>query len=253
MLQKSAGFILHSLPYGETSVILRVFTKEQQRISIMAKGVRKAKSRLAALLQPFMELEWIWYEKPGRDLHLLKEVNVIRQFSGISDDYDRYLSASGCLEQYDRFYPEGDSSDGLYGLLPGTLELITSAEKSAWNHFFALWLIHLELLGYSLLTDRCIRCGLDLSETLPPMVQVDLNEGGVLCEQCQSFGKRIRVKENVIHAINYLKKTSPQKRTERTISRETALMLFELLDEFTGYHMEWFHGMSIGKMMFGNG
>ncbi|MCX7089227.1 MAG: DNA repair protein RecO [Methylococcales bacterium] len=50
------GFILHHRRYRETSLILEVFTRDYGIISILAKGVRKAKSRTAGLLLPFKAL-----------------------------------------------------------------------------------------------------------------------------------------------------------------------------------------------------
>ena len=52
------AYILHSRPYRDSSVILEVFTAEQGRLSLVARGARR-KSRggsNAALLQPFIPL-----------------------------------------------------------------------------------------------------------------------------------------------------------------------------------------------------
>ena len=48
--------ILHAQPYRDTSRILEVFTREQGRVSMFARGVRGPKARLASLLQPFQPL-----------------------------------------------------------------------------------------------------------------------------------------------------------------------------------------------------
>ena len=50
------GYILHAQPYRDTSRILEVFTREQGRLSVFARGVRGPKARLASLLQPFQPL-----------------------------------------------------------------------------------------------------------------------------------------------------------------------------------------------------
>ncbi|HEV2702551.1 MAG TPA: DNA repair protein RecO [Steroidobacteraceae bacterium] len=50
------AYILHALPYRDTSRILEVFTREQGRVSVFARGVRGPKARLASLLQPFQPL-----------------------------------------------------------------------------------------------------------------------------------------------------------------------------------------------------
>src|SRR5579862_7104801 len=50
------AYILHTLPYRDTSRILEVFTREQGRVSMFVRGVRGPKARLASLLQPFQPL-----------------------------------------------------------------------------------------------------------------------------------------------------------------------------------------------------
>src|ERR1700761_8919524 len=50
------AYILHALPYRDTSRILEVFTREQGRVSVFARGVRGPKAKLASLLQPFQPL-----------------------------------------------------------------------------------------------------------------------------------------------------------------------------------------------------
>src|SRR3990167_1374131 len=50
------AFILHQRPYRETSVLLDVLTQDYGRLSLIARGVRKERSRLRAILQPFIHL-----------------------------------------------------------------------------------------------------------------------------------------------------------------------------------------------------
>ncbi len=50
------AYILHTRPYRETSFLCELFTVDYGRISVVAKGVRRAKSRGRGLLQPFIPL-----------------------------------------------------------------------------------------------------------------------------------------------------------------------------------------------------
>jgi DNA repair protein RecO (recombination protein O) len=51
------AFVLHCQHYRETSLILQVLTRDAGRVALLAKGVRKARSKTAALLQPFLPLQ----------------------------------------------------------------------------------------------------------------------------------------------------------------------------------------------------
>lgn len=50
------AYILHTRPYRETSFLCELFTAGHGRISVVAKGVRRPKSRGRGLLQPFIPL-----------------------------------------------------------------------------------------------------------------------------------------------------------------------------------------------------
>jgi len=49
-------FLLHQRSYGETSIIAEVFTKKNGRMSIIAKGAKKPKSKFFGYLVPFNKL-----------------------------------------------------------------------------------------------------------------------------------------------------------------------------------------------------
>ncbi|MDF2178346.1 DNA repair protein RecO [Aliiglaciecola sp. CAU 1673] len=51
------AFVLHRRPYRETSFLVDIFSAEQGRQSLVAKGVRSAKSANRSLLQPFQPIE----------------------------------------------------------------------------------------------------------------------------------------------------------------------------------------------------
>ncbi len=51
-----AAFVIHSRPYRETSQLVEVFTREQGRQSLVARGSRQPRSSLKGLLQPFVPL-----------------------------------------------------------------------------------------------------------------------------------------------------------------------------------------------------
>ena len=53
-------FVLHSRPYRETSLLLDVFSEQAGRLTLVANGVRRPRSFLKGILQPFtpLFLEW---------------------------------------------------------------------------------------------------------------------------------------------------------------------------------------------------
>jgi len=57
------AFILQHRPYRETSLLLAVYTRDFGIVSVLAKGVRKEKSKLAGVLLPFTLLHLSYLDK----------------------------------------------------------------------------------------------------------------------------------------------------------------------------------------------
>jgi DNA repair protein RecO (recombination protein O) len=57
------GFVLHSYPYKETSLIVDVFSRDHGRIALMAKGAKRPHSTLRGVLQTFQPLSVGWSGK----------------------------------------------------------------------------------------------------------------------------------------------------------------------------------------------
>ncbi|MDO8938961.1 MAG: DNA repair protein RecO [Methylicorpusculum sp.] len=64
------GFLIRHWPYGETSLLADVLTRDFGRISLLARGLRKPKSKLAGVLMPFVPL-LLSYGAGRGELHYL--------------------------------------------------------------------------------------------------------------------------------------------------------------------------------------
>ncbi|KAF1030354.1 MAG: DNA repair protein RecO [Burkholderia plantarii] len=57
------GFVLHSYPYRETSLIIDVLTRDHGRLALVAKGAKRPHSALRGVLQTFQPLALSWSGK----------------------------------------------------------------------------------------------------------------------------------------------------------------------------------------------
>lgn len=62
-IQQEAAWLLHHRPFRDSSRILDVLTREHGRLSLVARGVRSAKSPLKGVLRPFMPLSLSWVSR----------------------------------------------------------------------------------------------------------------------------------------------------------------------------------------------
>src|SRR5205809_7584797 len=71
-----AAYVLHHYDWSESSLILDLFTREQGRIAVAAKGAKKPFSQLRSVLLPFQHLQVsLGREPPGDDT---REVHTLR-------------------------------------------------------------------------------------------------------------------------------------------------------------------------------
>jgi len=54
------GYVLHTRPYRESSLLIDVFTRAYGRTTILAKGIRRLKSRQRSAMMPFLPLSLGW-------------------------------------------------------------------------------------------------------------------------------------------------------------------------------------------------
>ncbi len=64
------GFVLHTYPYRETSLIVETLTAQFGRVALLAKGARRPRSAVRGLLMAFQPLTFSWFGK--RELRTLK-------------------------------------------------------------------------------------------------------------------------------------------------------------------------------------
>ena len=70
------AFILQQRKFRETSLIIDALTRDFGRVSLLAKGVRKTRSKTAGLLQPFIPLTVSYFGKT--ELKTLTDVEIIQ-------------------------------------------------------------------------------------------------------------------------------------------------------------------------------
>ncbi len=70
------GIVLHTTPYGDSSVIVKVFTRMLGVRSYIVKGVRGRNAKVKQnLLQPLSSLDMVVYDNPKAELNYIKELS----------------------------------------------------------------------------------------------------------------------------------------------------------------------------------
>lgn len=139
-------FLLHQRSYGETSVIAEVFTLKNGKMSIIARGAKKPKSKFFGYLAPFTKLK-ITYS--GRS-ELKTLTNIDRDFSTSSNSFSKTsYSLLYINELLIRLLPKDAEQEDLFLLYESFLNKVTSGSdlELTLRHFE---LDLLDMLGYGL-------------------------------------------------------------------------------------------------------
>ncbi len=87
MLYKTKGIVLKSFAYGDSSMIVKIFTREKGRQSFILPGMRsRKKNKQSALYQGLNILELIAYQKGEDQLNYIKEAKLHTFYNTIPQD-----------------------------------------------------------------------------------------------------------------------------------------------------------------------
>jgi DNA repair protein RecO (recombination protein O) len=104
------GYVLHSYPYRETSLILQVWTEKHGRLGLVARGARRPKSAMRAVLVPFQPLSLDWF---GRgELRTLKTAEAAAPATPLAGN--SLLSAFYLNELLLKLTTRDDPHEGLF-------------------------------------------------------------------------------------------------------------------------------------------
>ena len=182
-LYRDQGVVLRTIKLGETDRIVTILTQGHGKIRAVAKGIRKPGSRFGARLEPTTHVALQCYR--GRsDLDIVTQTETIDSNRKLRESYGCLTHAVSMLEATDQVAQDREANAALYRRLVGALRTLATDPSPLVSAAFFWKLLSLE--GFHPLLDACARCGNEDG----PFTAFDVEEGGVLCEQCGRFGGR---------------------------------------------------------------
>lgn len=125
-INNESGFILHTYPFKETSVVAEVFTRSHGRVALIARGARRPASMLRGLMQPFTPLLLSWFGKSE-----LKTLHAAEWQGGLIAPQGRALMCGFYLnELLLRLLARGDAHELLYERYIDTLDQLAGESST---------------------------------------------------------------------------------------------------------------------------
>lgn len=191
MLLEVEGFILKETPYGETSKIINVLTKEKGLIGIMCKGAKSMKSKLRFCTQTYTYGVFNLYYKEGKISNLVS-VDVINPLKNIREDLTKISFVTYLAELTSQVIKESNSSSIYDNFINVVLKIDEGLDPLTLTN--VLELKYLPLLGVGLNLDSCTRCG-----NQNEIVTIDASYGGLICKKC--YQNEIIVDKKILQLI----------------------------------------------------
>lgn len=186
-LERTDAIVLRGLPFGDTSRIIRCYTADFGKLSIIAKGVRSSKMLTTAYLEPLSHISLTFYHSPKRNLQLFSRAEFLHLWPGIRSDVKKLAYGFVLAELVDRAVTGTEPNPGIHETVVAFLEAMDRRSAPLAPLFWNAQLRLLLLLGFHPTFDVCGACGrgMDRGLLVGP-------RGELLCPVCGERTERTR-------------------------------------------------------------
>lgn len=217
--------------YKESSKLVVLFSRGRGRISGIARGARRPRSRLGAALDLFARSRIIYYWRENRDLYTISDAELVCANSRLADNPAGFLAAERMAEFVLKAAPAHDPNPSLYGLLAANLDALAAAPDSGETLVASFLLKAASFLGFRPELKRCLVCRKPVADS--PAV-FDSGRGGLVCLRCSGDATGSdRLSPDDIAALNRLLLTPAP-----AVTAGDGAHLLDLVARFVARHFE---------------
>src|SRR6202167_2530405 len=183
---KTEAVVLRSMRYGEADRILHLYTPARGRVSAIAKGVRRARSRFGGRLEPFFRLHIELHEGRG-ELLTVTGAQTVEGYPRLRGDARALDAAARACDAVGRLFETSEPHPGVFNLLCRKLALLdeeglATGEASPGRGCALSFRLKLLLAaGLAPQLGACASCG-----EREHLVGFSGAAGGVVCAACEA-------------------------------------------------------------------
>ena len=202
MIYNYTGIILEKYDVGETDRIYTIYTLEAGKIRAIAKGVKRARAKLAGCLENFTLVNVSVAKRLGTGR--ITGVVVENNFPCLKNNFELLAKSFEAAKIFNKLVGMEEKDRKVFNLTAGYLnamnikkDLYISIAPNLITQGFIFKLFN--CLGYKIEAGVCVRCGKPLSREGN---YFSAEQGGILCGGCSSgFKNKIKASANTIKII----------------------------------------------------
>ncbi|HDP69960.1 MAG TPA: DNA repair protein RecO, partial [Actinobacteria bacterium] len=150
------------------------------KVSAVAKGVRRTKSKFGGRLEPFTHVDLLLYK--GKSLDTITQAESVVSFSEIREDLNKIAYGLSMLDLVDKISVDCEKDKRVFDFLLSSLKALSEINNNIDLFLVAFDLKLLLLSGFMPVLGRCVVC--DKTTNLFRKTFFSCERGGVICESC---------------------------------------------------------------------
>lgn len=203
-LIKCKGVVIKTLDYKENDKLVWIFSDENGKISTVARGAKRSKSKFLSVTMPLCYGDYVYFK--GKGLANLQEGKIIQSFQGLLNNLDKLTYSTYICELIDIALLEGESNKLLFKEFITTLYLLNT---DALDYELLVRAFELKLLratGYGLTLEYCTICKRKINVSN----YISLSHFGGVCEECDRI-HGLYISKGAYNALKFLCNTPSDK------------------------------------------
>lgn len=221
--------------FREVDQHISLYTFDQGKIEVIARGVKKSIAKNAPALEPFSIIDIELAE--GRELTYLTKAYTVEAFIAIRNNLASLYAGSAALSLVEQHVKNGEKDSALVALLVSFLRFLNTTPTVGELPVYSFMLQLVQLLGFSPVLGTCVLCAAARTNAFKYIFSPSL--GGLVCSACAT--------KNVPHEVllltaggvalfEQLLSRSFAEPVIRSISRSTLLEIIPAIERFIEYH-----------------
>jgi len=245
-LYRLEGVVLNRRDHGEADRVVRLLTAEGS-VDVLAKGIRKPRSRKAGHLELFAKTQVLLSRVTG-SWDIVSQAEVVRVRSHLQEDFRLGTYARYVAELAIRFF-EGEAEPQLYALVD---DVFARLDGGASPDLLTRWYEQqvLALAGFRPEWETCVGerggglCHAPLRPRAgdPRPYGLDMERGGAVCDGC--FASEVRehtvrpLSPSALSWLQALQRRNFDDVTQFALPERTAKELAQAMEQYIAYHLE---------------
>lgn len=237
MYLKTQGLVIRVIAYNDHDALLTVLTKEQGKLTVKARGLRRKNTPLAAPCQLLTYSEFSLFEYKG--MYTINEAQALELFQILRKDLNKLALATYFAQVAELLSQEDMPTPDLLSLLLNCLYVLDKRELPNMLVKAVFELRSACIAGYMPDLQGCYRCRDSCAD------RFNIVNGRLECSSCRGSdesGLRLPLTPGMLDAMRYICFCGPQRLFSFQCGEESILGLNSITESYLATQLE--HGFS---------